>query len=116
MKYAMFSLGFDPAPRLGLLRGDSVVDLKTATPRVWPEAPARLLDLLQRAPDAWARMAETGTEAIAAHSHLAASVRWHAPIPRPTKNVFCLGLNYLAHAQERQQARGREVRLSNVPQ
>ena len=91
MKYAMFSLGFDPAPRLGLLRGDTVVDLKTATPRIWPDAPTTLLELIQRGPDAWARMAEIGTEATSAHSHLAATVRWHAPIPRPTKNVFCLG-------------------------
>ena len=33
MKYAMFSPGFDPAPRLGLLRGDVLVDLKTASAR-----------------------------------------------------------------------------------
>ena len=115
MKYAMFSLGFDPAPRLGLLRGDTIVDLKTATPRTWPDAPTTLLDLIQRGPDAWARMAEIGTGATSAHSHLAANVRWHAPIPRPTKNVFCLGLNYAAHAKESSQARGREMKIPTVP-
>ena len=115
MKYAMFSLGFDPAPRLGLLRGDSMLDLKTATARIWPDAPTTLLELIQRGPDAWARMAEIGTDAIAAHGHLASSVRWHAPIPRPTKNVFCLGLNYVAHAKESSQARGREMKIPTVP-
>jgi 2-keto-4-pentenoate hydratase/2-oxohepta-3-ene-1,7-dioic acid hydratase in catechol pathway len=115
MKYAMFSLGFDPAPRLGLLRGDSLVDLRTATPRLWPDAPTTLVDLIQRGPDAWARMAGIGTEAIGAHSHLASTVRWHAPIPRPTKNVFCLGLNYAAHAKESSQARGREMKIPTVP-
>ena len=115
MKYAMFSLGFDPAPRLGLLRGDTLVDLRTAAPRTWPDAPTTLLDLIQRGPDAWARMAEIGREATPAHSHLTSTVRWHAPIPRPTKNVFCLGLNYAAHAKESSQARGREMKIPTVP-
>ena len=115
MKYAMFSLGFDPAPRLGLLRGDSLVDLKTAAPPTWPDAPSTLVDLIHRGPEAWRRMAEIGTGASGAHSHLASTVRWHAPIPRPAKNVFCLGLNYAAHAKESSQARGREMRIPEVP-
>ena len=115
MKYVMFSLGFDPAPRLGLLRGDAIVDLRTASPRIWPDAPTTLLDLIQRGPDAWKRMAEIGADATAAHSHLASVVTWHAPIPRPAKNVFCLGLNYLAHAKESAQARGREMKIPTAP-
>ena len=115
MKYVMFSLGFDPAPRLGLLRADTVVDLRTATPRTWPDAPTTLVDLIQRGPDAWKRMAEIGSDATGAHSHLTSTVTWHAPIPRPTKNVFCLGLNYLAHAKESSQARGREMKIPTVP-
>ena len=115
MKYVMFSLGFDPAPRLGLLRGDAIVDLKTASPRIWPDAPTTLVDLIQRGPDAWKRMAEIGADAAAAHSHLASSATWHAPIPRPAKNVFCLGLNYAAHAKESSQARGREMKIPTVP-
>jgi len=60
-------------------------------------------------------MADIGTDAATAHSHLASTVRWHAPIPRPTKNVFCLGLNYAAHAKESSQARGRETKIPTVP-
>jgi 2-keto-4-pentenoate hydratase/2-oxohepta-3-ene-1,7-dioic acid hydratase in catechol pathway len=115
MKYAMFSPGFDPAPRLGVLRGDVLVDLKTAPALSWPDAPTTLVDLIQRGPDAWQRMAAIGAEASAAHSHAASTVRWHAPIPRPAKNVFCLGLNYAAHAKESSQARGREVKIPTVP-
>jgi 2-keto-4-pentenoate hydratase/2-oxohepta-3-ene-1,7-dioic acid hydratase in catechol pathway len=115
MKYVMFSLGFDPAPRLGLLRGETIVDLKTASPRIWPDAPTTLVDLIQRGPDAWKRMAEIGADAAAAHSHLASSATWHAPIPRPAKNVFCLGLNYAAHAKESSQVRGREMKIPTVP-
>jgi 2-keto-4-pentenoate hydratase/2-oxohepta-3-ene-1,7-dioic acid hydratase in catechol pathway len=115
MKYAMFSPGFDPAPRLGLLRDDVLVDLRTAAARTWPDAPATLLELVQRGPDAWQRMAAIGAEASGAHSHAASSVQWHAPIPRPAKNVFCLGLNYAAHARESSQARGRETKIPTVP-
>jgi 2-keto-4-pentenoate hydratase/2-oxohepta-3-ene-1,7-dioic acid hydratase in catechol pathway len=115
MKYVMFSLGFDPAPRLGLLRGDVIADLKTAAPPTWPDAPGTLVDLIHRGPDAWRRMADIGTAASGGHSHLASTVRWHAPIPRPAKNVFCLGLNYAAHAKESSQARGREMKIPTVP-
>lgn len=115
MKYAMFSPGFDPAPRLGLLRGDVLVDLKTASARDWPDAPPTLVDLIHRGPEAWQRMASIGAEASSAHSHAASTVKWHAPIPRPAKNVFCLGHNYLAHAKESSQARGREMKIPTVP-
>jgi 2-keto-4-pentenoate hydratase/2-oxohepta-3-ene-1,7-dioic acid hydratase in catechol pathway len=115
MKYITFSLGFDPAPRLGLLRGDVVVDLKTAAAASWPDAPATLVDLIHSGPAAWTRMAAVAGEATGAHSHLTSSVRWHAPIPRPAKNVFCLGLNYAAHAKESSQVRGREMKIPTVP-
>jgi 2-keto-4-pentenoate hydratase/2-oxohepta-3-ene-1,7-dioic acid hydratase in catechol pathway len=115
MKYVTFSLGFDPAPRLGLLRGDAIVDLRTAAPHLWPDAPTTLADLIQRGPDAWKRMADIGAEATSAHSHLASTVQWHAPIPRPAKNVFCLGRNYAAHAKESAQARGQEMKIPTVP-
>ncbi len=115
MKYAMFSPGFDPAPRLGLLRGDTLLDLKTASARDWPDAPTTLVDLIHRGPDGWQRMAAIGAQASGAHSHTASTVRWHAPIPRPAKNVFCLGLNYAAHAKESSQARGREMKIPTVP-
>ena len=42
-------------------------------------------------------------------------IRWHAPIPRPTKNVFCLGRNYVAHAEEAARARGQEVKIPTIP-
>lgn len=37
-----------------------------------------------------------------------------APV-RPRKNVFCVGRNYLDHANEIARARGTELRLSSVP-
>ncbi len=42
------------------------------------------------------------------------SVALEAPI-RPMRNVFCVGLNYLEHAREGAQARGRPLKLPGVP-
>lgn len=38
-----------------------------------------------------------------------------APLPRPLKNVFCVGLNYAAHARESLQAKGLEVKMPEHP-
>jgi 2-keto-4-pentenoate hydratase/2-oxohepta-3-ene-1,7-dioic acid hydratase in catechol pathway len=113
MKYATFSLVSDPGPRLGLVRRDHVVDLTAAFGRSWPGAPSTLLALIQAGPDAWQRADAADTDG--APSHPLSAIRWHAPIPRPAKNVFCLGRNYAAHAREAAQARGQEVKIPTVP-
>jgi 2-keto-4-pentenoate hydratase/2-oxohepta-3-ene-1,7-dioic acid hydratase in catechol pathway len=43
-----------------------------------------------------------------------ASATLHAPL-RPHKNVFCIGRNYLAHAEEGARALGKELELPSVP-
>ena len=50
-----------------------------------------------------------------AASHATSEVRWHAPIPRPTKNVFCLGRNYAGHVKEAAKARGQTFTLPTHP-
>ena len=99
MKYATFSLASDVVPRLGVVRGDRVIDTAMLPAGDW-RPPSSLLDLVQQGPDAWRRMRELVDRAPAGIGHPIAEIRWHAPIPRPTKNVFCLGLNYVAHAEE----------------
>lgn len=44
-----------------------------------------------------------------------ASVQLLAPIPRPRKNVFCLGLNYADHAAEASKFVQREAKLPRYP-
>ncbi|MBP7999424.1 MAG: fumarylacetoacetate hydrolase family protein [Chloroflexi bacterium] len=44
-----------------------------------------------------------------------ADVTLLAPIPRPRRNIFCLGLNYVEHAAESYTARGRAVELPDHP-
>lgn len=43
-------------------------------------------------------------------------VRLRAPIPRPRKNVFCIGRNYKGHIQETARARGVEPSFPKVPE
>jgi len=75
-----------------------------------------LLDLIDAGPDAWTRMADainSGAPASAGYGFQ--QVRWHAPIPRPRKNIFCLGLNYVSHMIESSAARGRDAKIPEVP-
>jgi 2-keto-4-pentenoate hydratase/2-oxohepta-3-ene-1,7-dioic acid hydratase in catechol pathway len=64
--------GVDFATMLGIIRGG--------------EAARRALDALAAKPPA-------GTASLQ-------DVKLHAPIPRPAKNVFCVGWNYLEHFEE----------------
>ena len=43
---------------------------------------------------------DTLVESPPAAAYALAEVKLHAPIPRPTKNVFCVGWNYLEHFEE----------------
>jgi 2-keto-4-pentenoate hydratase/2-oxohepta-3-ene-1,7-dioic acid hydratase in catechol pathway len=106
MRYVTFSLSTDPTPRLGAVRADRVIDLSAGG------GPPSLLALIQGGPAEWQRM-RARVEAATDAGH--ATVRLHAPIPRPLKNVFCLGLNYAAHARESAQARNRETKIPDIP-
>jgi 2-keto-4-pentenoate hydratase/2-oxohepta-3-ene-1,7-dioic acid hydratase in catechol pathway len=114
MKYATFSLASDVVPRLGVVRGDRVLDTAMLPAGDW-RPPSSVLDLIQQGPDAWRRMRELVDRAPAGIGHPIAEIRWHAPIPRPAKNVFCLGRNYVAHAEEAARARGQEVKIPTIP-
>ncbi|HEV3090982.1 MAG TPA: fumarylacetoacetate hydrolase family protein [Candidatus Cybelea sp.] len=85
-------------PRPGLLEGDLIRTIATPT----------LLDYLELAPH----------ERVAWHSAddliPLQSVTLDAPV-RPSRNVFCVGRNYLEHAREGARALGRELKLPSVP-
>ena len=114
MRVATFSLPHDSTPRLGLvLRDGAVVDARQAF-----DSPATLLDLIKAGPDAWRRLADrverTKASDPSAAAHSRDKIRWHAPIPRPMKNIICLGLNYASHVQETSKP-GRQPKLPDRP-
>src|SRR5579863_2847359 len=69
--------------------------------RNWDDAERRVRDLIHQAP-AEARLDLDAIEIV-------------APIPRPTKNIFCLGRNYAEHAAESLRAAGQPVHLPPYP-
>jgi 2-keto-4-pentenoate hydratase/2-oxohepta-3-ene-1,7-dioic acid hydratase in catechol pathway len=107
MRYATFSTATDSTPRLGIVSGDRVTDAA----RLGVPNTSTLLELIRQGPDTWRRLADAagGSSAQNAASHAASEVRWHAPIPRPDKNVFCVGRNYAEHVAEGARWRGDTV-------
>ena len=90
----------DSGPRLGAARGNDV----------FPVPDLDMLTLMESG--------EAGLErarAASASPLPLASLALLAPIPAPRRNIFCLGLNYAAHAAESQRARGQPVKLPQVP-
>jgi 2-keto-4-pentenoate hydratase/2-oxohepta-3-ene-1,7-dioic acid hydratase in catechol pathway len=116
MRYLTFSTSTDPTPRLGVLRDGRIIDVRSlpAGPNALP--PATLVDLIRRGPGGWnecRNLIDAG--AGAASSYRTDEVRWHAPIPRPAKNVFCVGRNFLTHIEEGARTRGEAVKVPTAP-
>ena len=121
MRYITFSLLKDPAHRLGVLRDDRLMDLRILVGNRWErEFPKTLLELIASGPESCNRLATRVEESLSAKppagaTHSLAEVQLHAPIPRPSKNIVCLGLNYASHMEETARARGRQVKIPEVP-
>jgi 2-keto-4-pentenoate hydratase/2-oxohepta-3-ene-1,7-dioic acid hydratase in catechol pathway len=111
-------------PRIGAVVGDAVLDLGALAADLARERgtvrrgrggfPRTMLELIQGGPDALAAArdaAEHGARMLERHGESglgerklglpSARARLEAPIPRPARNVFCLGRNYREHAAER---------------
>ena len=116
MRYVTFSLQDEPFPQIGIVWEDRVIALRKAFGTHWEGPfPSSVLAFIQTGPEAWRRMALLASSFQGRESHPLAEVRLHAPIPRPAKNVFCLGLNYVSHMEESARARGREIKIPEVP-
>jgi len=91
----------DGAPRLGLLLGERVVDLAEASAG---KLPADMLELIEAGPEALEQARRlTGAEA---DSRPLGETRLLAPIPKPRRNLVCVGLNYAEHAAESRVTQG----------
>jgi 2-keto-4-pentenoate hydratase/2-oxohepta-3-ene-1,7-dioic acid hydratase in catechol pathway len=98
MKLVTFSPLPSGGPRPGLLlEGKRVVDIPAALGAA--EGTTSMLGLIRAGDAMLARLRELAAAPAAAAIALA-DVKLHAPIPRPAKNIFCVGWNYLPHFQE----------------
>jgi 2-keto-4-pentenoate hydratase/2-oxohepta-3-ene-1,7-dioic acid hydratase in catechol pathway len=117
----------DGSARLGAMIGDEhILDLQRARSAAddIPSAPASAFDSLPSLIDASNPGLEAACELVrrAEAGGLKAAicgitgVTLLAPIPRPLKNVFCVGRNYVDHVAEGYRARGTEIKLPDYPQ
>ncbi len=97
MKLVTFSplAGGDPRPGL-LLEDGRIVDIPAA---LGPsEGTATMLGIVRGGARTLERLRSLAARPPAAVA--IADAKLHAPIPRPAKNVFCVGWNYLEHFEE----------------
>src|SRR5262245_47432800 len=96
MKLMMFEKATPaPSPALGLVEGDSVIDLAAADASL----PKDLASLIAAGPSALAKVKAAAAKAPASAKLPLASVKAALPIARPPKFI-CVGLNYALHAKE----------------
>jgi 2-keto-4-pentenoate hydratase/2-oxohepta-3-ene-1,7-dioic acid hydratase in catechol pathway len=100
VRFALFSTPSSAGPRPGIIDGEMIRPI---------EGLASLDALLAMDPASrTAALAPLGAPVGLA------GVRLHAPL-QPRKNVFCVGRNYLAHAEEGARVRGEALKLPAVP-
>jgi len=125
MKLTSFSTTVIPKVRIGIVQGNEVIDVDLAARALNIIPHEQMLDLLDHYEQGMRELhaildkaggrhfseVKTFTEIGAVHD--LPNVQLAAPIPRPRKNIMCLGWNYAEHAQETARLRGQET---NVPQ
>ncbi len=91
--------------RLGLLKGDYVVDLERAGEKAGSTIPSDMISFLTSTDETWQAAAEIDHSFDVGSSQLIGvvfplgSVRLAPPVPNPSK-IICAGLNYLDHCRE----------------
>src|SRR5215469_5674408 len=127
MKLASFSTTDIPETRIGIVQGDDIVDVDLAARALNIIPHEQMLDLLDhyeqgrhelnaiqdKAANRSFSEVRTFTEIGAVHN--LADVQLASPIPRPRKNIICLGRNYAEHAREDAQARGYKMEELEAP-
>lgn len=127
MKLISFSTSAIPQVRLGLVRGEEVVDVDLAARALHILPLEQMLDLLDDQDKGMRTLqailekagerpfSDVRTFANTGAVHQLGSVQLDAPIPRPRKNILCLGRNYHEHAIESYQAHGEARPADDAP-
>jgi len=108
----------DGLPRLGVVRGEQISDV-AALPGF--AQTTDMLSLIDQGAGGLAKLRQALDAASEAELrqkgalHALADVHLLAPIPRPRKNIFCLGRNYVEHALESTLARGDKGEVPEDP-
>jgi 2-keto-4-pentenoate hydratase/2-oxohepta-3-ene-1,7-dioic acid hydratase in catechol pathway len=108
MRLVTYRASVESEARLGVVVDATVVDVAKLGARAGVPLPSRMLDFIDLGPVALAELGHLLEEARGRWPVDGAlplvSVRLLAPIPRPRKNIFGIGLNYIDHVAESAQA------------
>ncbi len=104
MRLVTYRATVETEGRVGVLVDDLVIDVAKLGARAGEALPHRMLDLIDLGPAAIATLSALIAEAkgrwpVGGALPLA-NVTLLAPIPRPRKNIFGIGLNYIDHVAE----------------
>ncbi|EFH90546.1 fumarylacetoacetate hydrolase family protein [Ktedonobacter racemifer] len=127
MRLVSFSSSQIPRAHLGILHNDEVLDVDLAGRALGLDVPDQVLTLIEdydrylpalqtlmeKAQSRSFREVKTFSEIGAAHT--LNEVRLAAPIPRPRKNIYCLAVNYKAHAEETASQRDHKGQTPDIP-
>src|SRR5258708_7138209 len=127
MKLVSFSTSAIPQVRVGLVREQEIVDVDLAARALNSIPHDQMLDLLDHQAESISmlqailekahgrRFSEVRTFVNIGAVHDLNSVRLAAPIPRPRKNIMCVGRNYHEHAAESYRAHGQDRPQGDAP-
>jgi 2-keto-4-pentenoate hydratase/2-oxohepta-3-ene-1,7-dioic acid hydratase in catechol pathway len=121
LKFASFSTTAIPKPHMGIVQGHEILDVDLAAHALTLIGPDQVIDFLEQYEKYTAVLqamldkaagrpfSEVKTFSASGAVHLLSEVELAAPIPRPRKNIMCLGRNYAEHAREWDAVSGRET-------
>lgn len=119
MKLVTYRANVESAARLGVLQGELVLDVARLAAADGLAAPDSMLGLIDEGPAGLAvvrRLLEKHAGVFPMGVATAfANVALLAPIPRPRKNIFGIGLNYVEHVAESAKALDTATELPKQP-
>ncbi|MCX7561222.1 fumarylacetoacetate hydrolase family protein [Sulfitobacter sp. F26204] len=119
MKLVTYKIDVESAGRLGVIQDGLVVDVAGFGETAGLDFPHRMLDFIDLGPVALRQLREAldlaGGEWGNALALPLETVTLLAPIPRPRKNIFGIGLNYLDHITESAKALDTDDALPKEP-
>lgn len=104
MRLVTYRSSIEAEARLGVLDGDLVIDVERIGLRAGLPLPSKMLDFIDLGPvavsDLRSIIEDSRTGFRTGVTLPLGNVRLLAPIPRPRKNIFGIGLNYVEHVAE----------------
>ncbi|MGA0033398.1 MAG: fumarylacetoacetate hydrolase family protein [Burkholderiales bacterium] len=118
MKLVTYSASKRGPAKIGVIAADgSIIDLEAAAKKARVKLPFGASDMvaLISAGKSGLALVKKAVSGLKTGHHKMNKVTLHAPIPRPRKNVFCVGWNYVEHFEEGAKARPHVAELPKHP-